>query len=59
MAQIQEIPQLAETEFSGHELFSFGLVLKEESIDNHIIYTDSSPPPNIQEVLSLKQAYLL
>lgn len=58
-AQIQDIPQLAETDILGHELFSFELISEDENSDYHIIFTDSPPPPKIQEVLSLKQAYLL
>jgi hypothetical protein len=57
--QIQDIPQLAETDILGHELFSFELISEDENSDNHIIFFDSPPPPKIQEVLSLQQAYLL
>jgi len=59
VAQIQDIPQLAETDILGHELFSFALTSEIKNSDNHIIFTDSPPPPKIQEVLSLKQTYLL
>lgn len=58
-AQIQDIPQLAETDIIGHELFSFELISEYENSDNYIKFFDSPPPPKIQEVLSLKQVYLL
>ena len=59
VAQIQDIPQLAETDILGHGLFSFDLPLINENSDNHFNFIDLPPPPKIQEVLSLKQAYLL
>ena len=58
-AQIQDVPQLAETDILGHELFSFELGVEDENNLNPIVFIDSPPPPKIQEVLSLHQTYLL
>ena len=58
-AQIQDVPQLAETDILGHELFSFEMSIEDENNLTPIIFVDSPPPPKIQEVLSLKQSYLL
>ncbi len=58
-AQIQDVPQLAENDILGHELFSFNLPLVNESSDNHFTFIDSPPPPLIQTVLSSLQTYRL
>ena len=58
-AQIQDLPQLAETDILGHELFSFEKAAEGENNLTPIIFVDSPPPPKIQKVLSLKQSYLL
>lgn len=58
-AQIQDIPQLAETDILGHELFSFESTVADENNLNPIVFIDSPPPPKIQETLSLHQTYLL
>ena len=57
--QIQDVPQLAETDILGHELFSFEMASEDENNLNPIVFIDSPPPPKIQEVLALKQSYLL
>jgi len=59
LAQIQVIPQLAETDILGHELFSFALISEIKNSDNHIIFTESPPPPLIQTILSSLQTYRL
>lgn len=57
--QIHEIPQLAQTDIFGHELFSFELETGYENRISLRYFIDSPPPPKIQKVLSLQQAYLL
>lgn len=59
VTQIQDTPQLAEIDILGNELFSLELASEFESKLNPVIFVDSPPPPKIQEVLSLKQSYLL
>jgi hypothetical protein len=55
----QDVPQSAEINVLGNELLSFELASEIESKLNPLIFVDSPPPPKIQEVLSLKQSYLL
>ena len=59
VTQIQDTHQLAEIDILGNELFSLELASEFESKLNPVIFVDSPPPPKIQEVLSLKQSYLL
>lgn len=58
-AQIQEVPQLAEIDILVSLPVFFELPGEAENYNHIILFADSPPPPKIQKVLSLRQAYLL
>ena len=53
------IPILAELDVIGHDLLFIEGLLDEPESDNKTFIDYTSPPKNIQTVLSLKQVYLL
>ena len=56
---IATIPVLAELDILNHDLLFIEGLFAEPKSDNTTIIDFSSPPKNIQTVLSLKQVYLL
>ncbi|MDO8953082.1 MAG: hypothetical protein Q7U86_10690 [Draconibacterium sp.] len=57
--QISNIPVTAEFDIIGFELMNEFLTETHESKNTIPAFSDSPPPPTIQETLALKQLYLL
>lgn len=52
-------PILAELDILGHDLFAELILELPETENSSFRFTDSPPPPTIQEILSLEQVYRL
>jgi hypothetical protein len=56
---ISTAPVLAELDILGHNLVEGEFLIYPETENQNPLFADSTPPPTIQKVLSLKQVYLL